>query len=377
MDTNIRMNNKTISLLLLCCILAFSCQSKAAYYFEGDEISTSEQIDLSGARWYHFGTKKYSVDELQRFTILKKLSMRLPEGESLQKIGPYHFKSRSVVIFVTAKARMQFHTYFTRDYAHSVHIFQINDVEAGSFSVYNINPLYAHDGQHVYYMHTSLHDADPKTFRLFKEGKQQYYGVDNKNVYIADKRIHNSDGASFEFLNELYAKDRNLVYYVKHFSNAGPASIITDADAESFEVLDLGKYGADTYARDKHYAYFQGKTIPDSHGPSFEVLKSKANIQETIGSGLYAKDRGYAYWNAMPLPDLEIQSFQLLSNRWARDKQSVFFMKQKVVGAHANSFQLIGMDCAKDRSQAYFEGKPIKTQDVASFDIKACYKLQH
>ena len=166
--------------------------------------------------------------------------------------------------------------------------------------------------------HWVIRGADPATFEVLN----QNWARDARHVYIHDRRLK-ADRESFEILNHIYARDRDSVFYL-----SGTAKEI---DRDSFEVLDTGQQsdGPCTYTN-----YLTGVTIKaDWYG--------------------YARDATNVYFHEMLCGKPRIirkadrDSFEVVEGQFSRDKDWVFMRETRVKSADRATF--VHVPSFKDR----------------------------
>lgn len=140
--------------------------------------------------------------------------------------------------------------------------------EAASFTVREANPKtfieltgnYAKDSLHVFHKGHKLSEIDVNSFKVIAK----FLTRDKLGVYLENKKITNSDGLSFRFINDNYAIDNNQIY---HFSS-NDYSVIKNVDRESFTPID------NLYAKDKKHVYYLDIVITNADPVTFRVLDS-------------------------------------------------------------------------------------------------------
>ena len=130
---------------------------------------------------------------------------------------------------------------------------------------------------------------------------------------------------------------------------------LTDQQLAWFYKRDI-EHG---FAKDKDYAFYRGKKIDGSNGPSFELL----------GDG-YAKDKWYGYYSGKKVDGSNGPSFELTGDGYAKDKSNIYCLGKKINGVIVSGFQLLGEGYASDRSSVYYRGERIKDVSVPkSFEL--------
>ncbi len=138
------------------------------------------------------------------------------------------------------------------------------------------------------------------------------------------------------------------------------------ADKKTFEIL---KYG---YARDSITAYFAGRKIPNSDGPSFSII-----------TPYYSKDRYYIYYcdnyrdgtfyytkksiDISTLKGVDPESFEIINNQHFMDKTHVYRMRQQIKGADPKTFTLSKEGYAYDKRAVFYRGYELWYSNGPSF----------
>ncbi|QQR83083.1 DKNYY domain-containing protein [Candidatus Peregrinibacteria bacterium] len=96
-----------------------------------------------------------------------------------------------------------------------------------------------------------------------------FYIKDGKVCLWARRYYPEIDGDSFEFINHSYVKDKNHVYVFDDFDDEyGGMAKVLGADVQTFEPI--GHYTV--YAKDKDYIYGCGRILTDADINSFEII---------------------------------------------------------------------------------------------------------
>ena len=164
------------------------------------------------------------------------------------------------------------------------------------------------------------------------------------------------DAASFEALSEVYTRDKNRVYYKIDDNEKFIVIQLPQADPASFSL------SADGLVRDKSHVWFGDRILSgvdpgtvEVINPNFTVIKDKDSVHyrydqilgadpatfRHIGSGYYA-DSNKVYWCLTPIPDADPASFKVLGDSFvAKDKNHAFRSGEILEGYDAASLELI------------------------------------
>jgi DKNYY family len=134
--------------------------------------------------------------------------------------------------------------------------------------------------------------------------------------YYRGKIIDESDGQSFEVVSDHYAKDKANVFYCDtyrkgqeyYFYKYNRTLKVKNADAATFNYIDQ------EYARDKNAVYFEGVAFSVKDVDSFQVLNYG-----------FAKDRFTAYYDQIPIEGSDGATFEALDNNYSKDKKNIYY----------------------------------------------------
>lgn len=194
-----------------------------------------------------------------------------------------------------------------------------------------------------------------------------------RHVFYRATPVDGADAASFEALDEHYAKDKNQVLYFDT-SRSGQDYFTTlrvridkvaGADPTSFAALDGG------YAHDRTRAYYEGVAFRVRDATSLTPLDNG-----------FASDNERGYYMRSEIAESDGSSFAVIDSHYSRDKSRVFYSfmspglansqptptTTRVVGAQAVSFSALGYDYAKDTVQAYYQDQPL-SRAVGTFEV--------
>lgn len=225
------------------------------------------------------------------------------------------------------------------------------------------------------------------------------FAKDSTVAYYKSRAFQYADVASFEAVDEHYAKDKNKAYYcdeyregqnyyltkqqtIEEVSGAMPATFVTAGNGYAkdsrqayflgrpFKVKDIKSFQAinASFSKDNVQAYLNRVPIVGSDGKTFELLDE-----------FYAKDTNHIYYcehistsdQKVTVLPCDKASFVLLDYPYARDKSTVFYNSKKIAGADAPSFKVLGNAYSMDQQAVYFESVKIPGADAASFELVA------
>lgn len=225
------------------------------------------------------------------------------------------------------------------------------------------------------------------------------FAKDSSTAYYKESPFSYADVATFEALDEHYARDKNKAYYCDEYregqnyyltkkqtivtvKDAVPASFVSiKADyakdnkrgyfkGVGFSVKDVASLSVlqGQFVKDKYHVYFQQRPVKAADVNTFRVL----NI-------CYARDTARVYhygyhndvYNGINAIPCNAASFSILEYPYSKDNKSAFYVYTKIKGADANSFTIIDNDFSKDKSHVYYRSKILNSADVATFTMIA------
>jgi len=176
----------------------------------------------------------------------------------------------------------------------------VKQAEAASFE--QLKPWeYARDKNHVYWRGDIIASADPRTF----EHVAGRYTKDNQHVFIDQRIVKDADPATFQKVHgeEILGRDKNDFYYGDE-----PFHVL---DAASFEMINDG-WAKDSRA---YYAYGYAHYIrrADCDYMSMKIL-----------NGSWAKDKNRAYYQGIPIEGVDVNSFRVTGEFSAIDNHRAY-----------------------------------------------------
>ena len=137
---------------------------------------------------------------------------------------------------------------------------------------------------------------------------------------------------------------------------------VEDADPETFEILNRD------YGRDAEKAFYLGKAIIQSHGPSFEIFEDP-----------YTKDRAHVYY-AGKIISKKPKTFKFLfsvrsgskTSKYYTDGENVIIGKSKYLPGvvDVDTFEQIGRTSyLRDKNNVYRFGRIVESADPKTFEM--------
>jgi hypothetical protein len=198
------------------------------------------------------------------------------------------------------------------------------------------------------------------------------FAIANGRGYFRADQIADSDGATFQALDDTYAKDARQVWHCDTYRKSQEywlvkrtrATVIAGADPSTFRLL------TQRYTRDASRIYFEGVAFPVRDPATFEVLESS-----------YARDRVTGYYMREVVPQSDGATFEALSNHFAKDKTHVWYSDINVdngpgvvenlplPNADPATFVVIDGDYGKDAKRVYRRATLLKDANPETFTV--------
>lgn len=168
------------------------------------------------------------------------------------------------------------------------------------------------------------------------------------------KTAEGLDVASFEALSEEYTRDKNRVYYKVISPGEFIVIQLPQADPASFKVL------GDQLARDKQRAWYREEI---RQGVDAATVKS-------IEGGPVYKDKNSVFYQYDAILGADPGSFKHIGGSYFADRTRVYWCDEPIPGADPANFEVLGDSfMAKDCGRIYRSGVPLPGFDVPSFEL--------
>lgn len=218
---------------------------------------------------------------------------------------------------------------------------------------------------------------------------QQYYKINDGNVYYVEKLynnddvsyretvIINADSKSFIELGNKWAKDTNNVYWegvaqekldsetiavsypyvldknnVWFYATSYTQKLeLTTIDPKTFSAINW------FYSKDNNNIYFGSTKMVGADLDSFIPLNVTLNNLEEYDykEPLYAKDKNNAYFRGEKIEAVDVMSFVHLGKYYAKDKNSIYLNGRKMnIDINPEYFEIVGKDVIKDNKSVFF-----------------------
>ncbi len=243
------------------------------------------------------------------------------------------------------------------DHEDNITIEKIETADINTFQL--LNAGYAKGKDAVYYYGEELTDADSDTFIVFSWS----HGKDANAVYFQEHKI-SEDVDFFKLIGigqDSFSKDSQFVYY--------GANIISDADPETFELIEIEGISPQLYTKDKNHVYFlsgyderQGDIgtitiLPELDSETFEVL----------GHG-YTKDTNAVYYINERIIGVDSETFEVLGYGYTKDTNAVYYTNERIIGVDSETFEVLGYGYIKDANAVYYNLYTNEIKEVIGAD---------
>lgn len=223
------------------------------------------------------------------------------------------------------------------------------------------------------------------------------FAKDSTTAYYKSRSFSYADVATFEALDEHYAKDKNKVYYCDEYregqnyyltkrqtilevKNVIPAEFVSLKngygkdnknawfEGRLFPVKDVNSLVSinNHFAKDDVSAYLNLTPVNRSDGKTFSLIDR--NFAKDSSNIYYYGYTGEEQHNICILP-CDRSSFQILDYRYSCDKSNVFFLGFRLKDAQPETFQILSEGYSKDRHSVYFQEKKIAEADPETFEV--------
>lgn len=204
---------------------------------------------------------------------------------------------------------------------------------------YPLNDIYAVDQNQVFINGKPIPNADPKSFQII--GSDWRYTKDANHIYFEGKSIQGIDHNKFGKVQPVVENDQS---YTDGVSLVYWGAIVGKIDASS--IRSMGP----SYVKDRNQVFYLGRKISNADPESFEVLNG----------GPFSRDKFRVYYSTDTVPGAHPETFQVLERSYSKDAQNVYYLENgnqvKIIdNADPVSFKVTPYDSIR-KSDAY-DGK--------------------
>ena len=215
--------------------------------------------------------------------------------------------------------------------------------------------------------------ADAASFEPLNE----VFARDRQRGYFRGLAIEGSEGASFQALGPHDARDRSRVWHAETYRKGQEYWAIRHVRVFAIEGADPASYRvlADDYSADHRRAYFEGRPFPVRDAGSFSVL-----------AGGFTRDRERGYYDRIEIAGSDGATLAMLDDRdasHARDQRRAYHghieinvpgkpahpVVRVIEGAEVARLRALGRGYASDGRGVWFQGQPVKGSQAESFQV--------
>jgi hypothetical protein len=176
---------------------------------------------------------------------------------------------------------------------------------------------------------------------------------------FAAEKPEGYDPATFERLNETFAKDINHVYFYNE--------ILKDADPNTFRALD------EDYSADSRHVWYREEIVEGANPRTFVAPEKNNSLDFSID--LAHDDHDY-YNKNNPLHVADMDSFKRIDGSWAVDRQNVYYIgleaeigKDIVPIGDYHTFRGLNHLYAADAKNVYYKSGIVEGADPKTFAV--------
>lgn len=294
----------------------------------------------------------------------KILKLNIADTNSFEIINDEYAKDKNNIYYVSSNACIEG--------MEESKLEVLNYIDVITFEI--IDNEYTKDKNNVYYKNKQIEWINLKSFKIIEydfiwDDKKVFYRNDD-NFILIDWL----DSNTFEIINYSFIKDNKSVYYRK---NNFEWEIINWIDSSTFKLInDIGKF--ETYFIDKNsvykYWYYKWDNI-------CELLKGiDVNTFKYIAP-YYTKDKNWVYFMKEKIKWADIKTFEVINtdidvfgwNEYTKDKNNVYFQWKIIDWLDPYTFELIDIWYLKDKNWIYYDSekwvKKIEWADIDTFEV--------
>lgn len=237
----------------------------------------------------------------------------------------YYFKERKILYdYPTYSTAVSAFNYPTLESC----FLELPNIEKKTFEV--LNKVYSKDSKQIYFYSRPI-NADVQTFNVLNN----LFAKDKDGIWYNGRLVNVKHIASFEVISKdieneefHFSKDQfnvysNITTKIKFGGYAKSLRALKNSDPNTFQEIN------DVWAKDKNNVYWHGKVYKKADAKTFEKI-SEPPLTEYD----YARDKNHVYIaNGINLKKgLNGASFEILNEFWAKDDFVVYFLpSQRII----------------------------------------------
>ena len=235
------------------------------------------------------------------------------------------------------------------------HLGKIRGVDTRTFEI--LERGYAKDATSVFYKNEKIEGVNPKNFSLLSIGNDegeharetQHYYTDGQKIYLSGKVLEGLDSTTFENVCRNIIRDKDTVYQITE----GGVTLLT-TDSEHFECFGWPW----TYLKDQENVWYFDEEIikiPDADASSFEAFGTYFShyLSQEV-SYHSARDKNSGYFIGQKVEGVDGKTFQHWRDYITYDKNGVYFQDEKIDFIERDSFDPLQYSYLKDKDNVYY-----------------------
>lgn len=347
-----------ITVCMLFCLLAVSCREKPV-----EEKISESYVKKAGSIYYKDGDKLKKLQEadVSSFRPLAEDIAKDRNTVYFQQFRQSGVDRVSFTVTPNGALKDKNHVYL-RVYNDTLAFRILYNVDRASYDLYKGRSKWAYDRGHVYYDFSRPVEVDRRTFSflnsVFMKDKNYLYYMAPHDSLIKKK----ADIRYLVSLNDFYVRDGSRIYFID-------GNNFDKIDEIPFHEVRSIRLWGEAYLSVDGKLYFSGNLVDGGRVD----LKRFRKI-----SGVYYTDGHSVYCEGNAVKGADLKTFRPLSDFMAKDRNSVYYWERKMQGVDAVSFEPVNVYYIKDKRHVYFiYGRPeekdfffiVKGADPASFRI--------
>ena len=185
-----------------------------------------------------------------------------------------------------------------------------------------------------------------------KNGEVFYTFYHGGNMAYQTSLVKNADAASFETLTTStkfsLGKDKNHVFFNDQ--------ILQNADATTFKSIQTAYY------KDKNNVFVLQGTNVDAR-----ILGADPNTFEIIYEFSWTKDKNNVFYDRQKIANANVKTFTAIDENWAKDDKYYYNKENKIDSLDYQSAQIVGANYIKDQNKVFYENKLIPNANPKTF----------
>lgn len=204
--------------------------------------------------------------------------------------------------------------------------YTLNEADYASFQ--KINNDFARDKNYAYYQQ-SYFTVDLPSFEVING----YYSKDKNAVYFKNEKIIGAKPLSVKEIEPHILSDGERVYYKKYLISNNSGGFV-----------QLSRYPNVYKSTDN--VFFEYAILENADASTFEIIDSTL-------SKAYFRDKNSVYYYNLKIKHADVTTFVPLNDNYAKDKKRVFYQDSLLKNADYSTFRVIDKERAEDKLRKY------------------------